>query len=116
MNEPISLNYHQAQAVAERAARVRDLARRHKGHGCTDSTRVIVTFGNPYYNPPDPALHGLYLLTENKGGAPVPLFAKDLGHERNFEVARLGMRDQYGHVQHPDMDGIGWDEFDMGPQ
>lgn len=116
MSEPISLNYHQAQAVAERAARVRDLARRHKGYGYTDSTRVIVTFGNPYYNPPDPALHGLYLQTESKGGAPVPLFAKDLGHERNFEVARLGMRDENGHVQHPDMDGIGWDEFDMGTQ
>lgn len=49
-------------------------------------------------------------------GAPVPLFAKDLGQLRTFDAARLPPRDENGHVQHPDMDGIGWDEFDMGPQ
>lgn len=115
MNEPISLTYHQAQAVAERAARVRNLARQHKGYGVNERTRVVVFIGNPYYSEPDPELHGQYLKVEG-GGTPVPLFAKDLGYERNFEVARLGMRDENGHVQHPDMDGIGWDEFDMGPQ
>lgn len=115
MNEPISLTYHQAQAVAERAARVRKLARQHKGYGVHERTRVIVEIGNPYYTEPNPALHGLYLKIEGHG-APVPLFAKDLGHERNFEASRLPTRDADGHVQHPDMDGIGWDEFDMGPQ
>jgi hypothetical protein len=115
MNEPISLTYHQAQAVAERAARVRKLARQHRGYGVTERTRVVVFIGNPYYSEPDPALHGMYLKIEG-GSAPVPLFAKDLGYERNFEAARLPARDENGHVQHPDMDGIGWDEFDMGPQ
>lgn len=113
MNEPISLTYHQAQAVAERAARVREVARRHKGYGYHERTRVIVAIYNPYLNP---ELHGLYLTIEGDGSGPVPLFAKDLGYERNFEAARLPARDADGHVNHPDMDGIGWDEFNMGPQ
>jgi hypothetical protein len=116
MNEQISLTYHQAQAVAERAARIREIARRHKGYGYTERTRVIVAIYNPYYTEKNPALHGLYLAVEGTGSAPVPLFAKDLGYARNFEASRLPARDEYGHVQHPDMDGIGWDEFDMGPQ
>lgn len=116
MNEPISLNFHQAQAVAERAAHVRSMALRHRGHRYTESTRVIVTLGNPYYSEPKPENHGYYLTIEGKGNAPVPLFAKDLGQPRTFDPARLPARDQDGHMQHPDMDGIGWDEFDVGPQ
>lgn len=116
MNEPISLTYHQAKAVAERAERIRTLARQSRGYGLTGTERVIVTLGNPYYSEPRPENHGYYLTVEGRGSAPVPLFAKDLGYERNFEAARLPARDEYGHVQHPDMDGIGWDEFDMGPQ
>lgn len=115
MNEPISLTYHQAQAVAERAARVRRLAKQ-RGTMLTGRERVVVTLGNPYYNEPRPENHGYYLTVEGRGSAPVPLFAKDLGYERNFEASRLPARDADGHVQHPDMDGIGWDEFDMGPQ
>lgn len=116
MNEPISLSYHQAQAVAERAERIRSLARQSRGYGLKGTERVIVTLGNPYYSEPRPENHGYYLAIEGRGGAPVPLFAKDLGYERNFEAARLPARDEDGHLQHPDMDGIGWDEFDMGPQ
>ena len=116
MNEPVSLTYHQAQAVAERAERIRRLARESRGYGLKGTERVIVTLGNPYYSEPRPENHGYYLTVEGRSGAPVPLFAKDLGCERDFAAARLPARDENGHVQHPDMDGIGWDEFDMGPQ
>lgn len=116
MNEQISLTYHQAQAVAERAAKVRNVALRHKGYGYTERTRVTVAIYNPYYTEKNPELHGLYLTVEGSGSAPVPLFAKDLGQPRAFVADRLPPRDEYGHVEHPDMDGIGWDEFDMGPQ
>jgi len=112
----IHLTYHQAQAVAERAARVRKLARESRGYGLKGTERVVVTLGNPYYSEPRPENHGYYLSVEGRSGAPVPLFAKDLGYERNFEASRLPARDSDGHVQHPDMEGIGWDEFDMGPQ
>jgi hypothetical protein len=110
----IHLTYHQAQAVAERAARVRKAAKQ-RGH-ITGRERVVIEVGNPYYQEKNPELHGLYLTVERIGGAPVPLFAKDLGYERDFAVERLGMRDEDGHIQHPDMEGIGWDEFEMGPQ
>lgn len=116
MNEAISLTYHQAQAVAECAARIRDLARQSRGYGLKGTERVVVTLGNPYYSEPRPENHGYYLTIEGCGGAPVPLFAKDLGQPRTFDAARLPARDEDGHVQHPDMDGIGWDEFNMGPQ
>lgn len=116
MNEAISLTYYQAQAVAECAARIRRLARQSRGYGLKGTERVVVTLGNPYYTEPRPENHGYYLSVEGRRSAPVPLFAKDLGYERNFEAARLPARDENGHVQHPDMEGIGWDEFDMQPQ
>lgn len=112
----ISLTYHQAQAVAERAARIRALGRESRIYGLNGTERVIVTLGNPYYSEPRPENHGYYLSVEGRGGAPVPLFAKDLGQPRTFDPARLPARNENGHVQHPDMEGIGWDEFDMGPQ
>lgn len=115
MSEPISLTHHQAHAVAELSAKVRKIARRRKGHGYTEQAHVVLEIGNPYYTEPNPELHGLYVRVEG-GGAPVPLFAKELGQPRTFDAACLPARDENGHVQHPDMDGIGWDEFNMGPQ
>lgn len=114
MNESISLNYHQAQAVAERAERVRKLAKQSRGYGYTGMERIVLTHESPYTDPE--ARGGIFLFVEGRHGAPVPLFAKDLGYERNFEAARLPARDEDGHIYHPDMDGIGFDEFDMGPQ
>jgi hypothetical protein len=109
----IELNYHQAMAVAERAIRVRTIAKRHREHGFTGNERLVLTTDSPYTVP---GTDGLYLRIGGSQGAAVPLFAKDLGYERDFAVERLGARDVNGHLQHPDMDGIGFDEFDMGPQ
>jgi hypothetical protein len=110
----IHLNYHQAQAVAARAARVRDLARQSRGYGYTGTERIVLSYESPYNHPEQRG--GLFMSIEGRHGAPVPLFAKDLGYERNFEAARMPGRDENGHVYHPDMEGIGFDEFDMGPQ
>lgn len=114
MTTTISVNYHQAQAIAERAARVRELGKKSRGYGYTGNERIVLTLDSPYNHPE--ARGGIYMRVEGSQGAPVPLFAKDLGYERDFAVERLGMRDEDGHIQHPDMDGIGFDEFDMGPQ
>lgn len=109
----ITLDYHQAQAVAERATRLRKLSQR-RGYGLTGTERIELTLDSPYNHPE--ARGGIFLRVTGRQGAPVPLFAKDIGHERDFAAARLPARDQDGHVQHPDMNGIGFDEFDMGPQ
>src|SRR5688572_23960931 len=108
----IHLSYHQAQAVAERAARICRLSK-HPGYGFKGTERVIVTVENAYTTPDT---HGTYMRVENSQSAPVPLFAKDLGRERDFAAERLPARDENGHVFHLDMNGIGDDEFDMGPQ
>jgi hypothetical protein len=113
MNEEISLSHGQIHAIAERAARLRRLARQSRGYGVKGDERIVLAYENPYN---DPALHGLYMRIEGRQGAFVPLFAKDLGQERNFDASRLPARDQDGHVFHPDMEGIGDDEFDMSPQ
>jgi hypothetical protein len=112
---PISLTYHQAQAIAEKAERLRELGKRPRVYGVTGTERIVLTHESPYTVPDAQGL-GLYLTVEGRHSAPVPLFAKDLGYERDFAVERLGMRDTDGLIQHIDMDGIGFDEFDMGPQ
>lgn len=101
----ITLTHHQAQAVAERMTR---LARLQRGRH-----RALLTIQNPYTTPDT---HGVYLEIEGRAGTRSPLFAKDLGADRTFDAARLPARDDCGHVFHPDMDGIGDDEYDMTPQ
>jgi hypothetical protein len=114
MNDSMPLNYHQSQAIADRATRLRSSASANRLHGHTGRERIVLTTESPYIDPD--ARGGIFFIVEGHGDAPVPLFAKDLGHERNFEASRLPGRDENGHVYHPDMDGIGFDEFDIGPQ
>lgn len=114
MNEAISLTHNQIHAIAERAERLRTLAKQSRGYGIKGTERITLTYESPYNHPEWRG--GLFMSVEGRQGAPIPLWAKDLGYERDFSVERLGMRDEDGHIQHPDMDGIGFDEFDMGPQ
>jgi hypothetical protein len=60
---------------------------------------------------------GLYCWAVNESpGAAVPLFAKELEHPRTFDAARLPARDADGSVMHPDMDGIGEEEYPFNAQ
>jgi hypothetical protein len=107
----IALTRHQAAAVAERAARWHRNTRK-RDHGAPPA-RVVLTIENPNTTP---ETHGLYVAIAGHASTRSPLFAKDLGHERTFATDRLPQRQADGSVWHPDMDGIGDDEYDMRPQ
>jgi hypothetical protein len=101
-SQAITLTADQASALAARAT---TLSRRPGGCGISLS---FIAAG--------PAGPGLYCWPEAAPGLRTPLFAKELAHERDFDPARMPPRNQDGSVFHPDMDGIGDEEFPMQPQ
>lgn len=107
----LTLSQHQAAAVAQFAEKI---ARRPAGKRSAERTVTVGFLGSDFApHPPGP---GLYCWPTYERAAPSPLFARPLPAERTFDASRLPARDADGHVQHPDMDGIGEEEFDFGPQ
>lgn len=104
--ETLTLNTNQAHAVAQYVAAL-SRSPTYRRHGA----QVAIGFCTE-----GPCGPGLYLWPADREHHKSPLFAKALPHERDFAHERLPARDTYGMVFHPDMEGIGDDEYPLGPQ